>query len=1124
MRGVSFAPLIFPINIRLMKTSEASDDRTEAITRSTGRVPELDGEFQVTEIGSIFGPYELQELIGEGGMGVVYRATQVTPLRREVAIKLIKPGLDTRQIIQRFEAERQALAMMDHPNIAHVLDAGSTAAGRPYFVMELVDGQPITTFCDQHSLSLTERLNLFCELCEAVQHAHQKGIIHRDLKPSNVMIVVRDRKPLVRVIDFGLAKALEQKLTDQTFWTNYQNIIGTPLYMSPEQAEPLGLSVDTRSDVYSLGVMLYELLVGRTPFDADQMRRATSETVRAILRDREPRRPSQRFTSLSLDPDGATIQEDIAKQRRLDPRGLLAMVRGDVDWIVMKALDRDRDRRYDSPRALRDDINRFLRHDPVLASPPSHLYRTRRFLRKYRVPILGATLVASLLLLATFVSVLFAREAIRLRAVAEVRTRASLEIAYSSDMRLASFAMERGDSDQVVDLLKQWAPSASQNDEALADLRGIEWHLLWQMAMPSCELFPNNVSCGYCIRMSPDASTLAVCGTQGDIVFFDPESHQVLQRIVTGQGELNGIAFSPDGRRIASAGDDGNIKIWDLATSELRLTVAAQQRHAFQVEFTLDGERFISAGEDTSFHLWDASSGDRIGVFEGHSKSVQAIAMSPCGRYVASVSDDRTARVWDVETQNELGPALTLSGIGSAVRFSPDSKLLAFADLDGRASVIAVDRLKESDAPIYVAAHSDGVQSLDFSADNQWLVTGDRGGVVRLWNPSLSSTTSGIDDSPERSWKAHHHRIYSLVSHPTSGSLFTVCAGGNIREWRVPEPSYAGPIRLAESSIHTITLLPGSAQAIGVTGLGRVESIDIDQRTTLKRVPVPEVQWRSCEAISDSVIVLASIENNQICLYDLKQQRVLAQQRFAAEILNECDLSVSPNGQWIALSCQTQGKPGLLLDAKTLEHVADIPTDYSYGLEWRPGSDELAIISHHQIHWWNARTQRMIRTLGSGRSPYKALAFSHDGMTLVAAASNRAIHAWDMQTCKESVIGRSAHSDPSSLAFSPDGQTLFAVDMRAGSILAWRTSSWRFIGPTLRMLVSPMYIQFTPDGKKIAVVARHALLRDESPNLQRDVYFVDLAAPTDLSRDDSQVSDSIHSTGAILSSPSQSPP
>ena len=362
---------------------------------SPGDAPLPGGE----SVGTVIGRYRLLEEIGEGGFGTVYMAEQQHPVRRMVAFKIIKLGMDTKQVIARFEAERQALAMMEHPNIAKVLDAGATETGRPYFVMELVKGVPLGEYCDQEGLSTVERLKLFVQVCQAVQHAHQKGVIHRDIKPSNVMVTMHDGRPVPKVIDFGIAKATNARLTEKTLFTEYRQLVGTPEYMSPEQAEMSDLDIDTRSDIYSLGVLLYELLTGTTPFDSQELRRGGFGEIQRIICEQEPPKPSTRLSSMETARGASASLPEIARKRRTDPASLRRSVRGDLDWIVMKAMEKDRTRRYATAQELAQDIERHLGNEPVAACPPSAGYRFHKMVRRNRGTVVAASLVIGSLVL-----------------------------------------------------------------------------------------------------------------------------------------------------------------------------------------------------------------------------------------------------------------------------------------------------------------------------------------------------------------------------------------------------------------------------------------------------------------------------------------------------------------------------------------------------------------------------------------------------------------------------------------------------------------------------------------------------------------------------------------------------
>ena len=435
-------------------------------------------------IGTRIGRYKLLERIGEGGCGVVYMAEQEEPVRRRVALKIIKLGMETKSVIARFEAERQALALMDHPNIARVFDAGATERGSPYFVMELVRGVRITEYCDQNHLGIRQRLDLFVQICHAIQHAHQKGVIHRDIKPSNIMIALQDGLPVPKVIDFGIAKATEARLADRPLLTADAQLIGTPAYMSPEQAEMSGLDIDTRSDIYSLGVLIYELLTGKTPFDAKELLKSGLDEMRRTLREREPPRPSVRLSALQR-----PVLAKTAEFRQVEPARLISLLYGDLDWIVMKTLEKDRTRRYETANGLALDIQRYLSNEPIMARPPSRLYRLGKLVRRNRVVFAAAGAVAFALVAGMGTSTwLFLKERdARHRAVAaeqqESRLRHEAEVRERITQAALLVSQERYDS---ADNLLRNTSLTQQTVEGAAVFRSVgEWHALhdrWQQA------------------------------------------------------------------------------------------------------------------------------------------------------------------------------------------------------------------------------------------------------------------------------------------------------------------------------------------------------------------------------------------------------------------------------------------------------------------------------------------------------------------------------------------------------------------------------------------------------------------------------------------------------------------
>ncbi len=732
-------------------------------------------------IGDSIGNYRLTAKIGEGGMGIVFAAEQTRPIQRRVALKVIKPGMDSEQVIARFEAERQALALMDHPNIANVLDASTTDRGRPYFVMELVQGNPITEYCDDQHLSLNERLELFITVCQAVQHAHQKGIIHRDLKPSNILVAHDGAHATPKVIDFGVAKATIQKLTDKTLFTQYGQIVGTLEYMSPEQSQYNQLDVDTRSDIYSLGIILYELLTGTIPLDRERLQSTTFDEMLRIIRQEEPPRPSSRLRAM----EALSV---VAEKRRSSPHKLKSLIRGELDWIVMRSLEKDRAQRYETAAAFATDIQRYLSDEPVFACPPSARYRIKKALRRN----LRYVIAVSIIFLSLVAGVIgTSLQWLRSNRLAEVVQQSG----YFSDMKLANLAYDRGDVELVRELLRRHIPSATPG----RDHRHFEWHylaglineiqripghgakgqvdgigfiaegdatILAVLQNETLSMWPFPLTAGRrdpirqfaadysnewywipCAAISPDGSKL---GLIENIALDDGSSAIRLTVTDTRTGmtldsvlidnyaphdespDLRGtaLAFSGDGQRLATGHWNGTLVGWRLSDEQRLERVFTKKGHSQSVaaiSFTAGGDKLVSASWDRTACLWQFGVDAPALIFE-HDSRLTSVVISRDGTQIFSASERGLTHIWNVDTQRHS--TFDEGGVQFAVALSPDEHTLAIGGNDG---MIRLRDVKSGTLVTKLRGHNGGVRKLAFSPDGSWMASGDDLGRLNLW-------------------------------------------------------------------------------------------------------------------------------------------------------------------------------------------------------------------------------------------------------------------------------------------------------------------------------------------------------------------------------------------------------
>ncbi|MFN0067553.1 MAG: protein kinase domain-containing protein, partial [Limisphaerales bacterium] len=585
------------------------------------------------------GRYKLLEKLGEGGFGEVWMAEQREPVKRRVALKIIKLGMDTRQVIARFEAERQALALMDHPNIAKVFDGGATESGRPYFVMELVRGVPITKFCDDAQFATTQRLELFIAVCQALQHAHQKGIIHRDIKPSNVMVAVHDDQPVVKVIDFGIAKATQQDLTDQTAFTRFHQFIGTPAYMSPEQAGLGGLDIDTRSDVYSLGVLLYELLTGKTPLDAKALTTGGLEEMRRRIQEVEAPRPSTRISGLT----GEELTT-IARSRHTDPHRFKRQLRGDLDWVVLKALEKDRTRRYETATAFAEDLRRYLNNEPVTAIAPTAVYLFTKYARRHRTTLALAASIAALLVTSAVYS------------TAQAAKAREAAIKASEAERLATVSL--GTAEQERDRATQLATRLDgANDQLVRSATRAEFttgHHLLEAGQPakgiahlarSLRTDPNNW---------PAATRLISTLTDRGLALDD------LPPITHDQPIYDTVLDRSTGL-LVTRGLEYDLRVWNAWTAERLMDIPATGSRRMPT-LSADGRRFLYVDTNGFAQVFEpfTSPAKPLATLRAEAPIVAAV-LSPAagpGLKAATRLADGTVQFWDAESGTALGQPL----------------------------------------------------------------------------------------------------------------------------------------------------------------------------------------------------------------------------------------------------------------------------------------------------------------------------------------------------------------------------------------------------------------------------------------------------------------------------------
>ena len=1007
--------------------------------------------------GDRIGRYKLLQQIGEGGCGVVYMAEQQEPVRRMVALKVIKLGMDTKSVIARFEAERQALALMDHPNIAKVLEAGATETGRPYFVMELVRGIKITDYCDQHNLPTRERLNLFVQVCQAIQHAHQKGVIHRDIKPSNILVTLRDGVPVPKVIDFGIAKATtDQRLTDKTLFTAFEQFIGTPAYMSPEQAEMSELGIDTRSDIYSLGVLLYELLTGQTPFDAKELLQGGLDAMRRIIREKEPSRPSTRLSTLLQ-----AELTNVANHRQTEAPKLVNLLRGDLDWIVIKSLEKDRTRRYETADGLAMDIKRHLSYEAVLARPPSGLYRFQKLVRRNKLSFIAAAILTGMLFIgmvaASIAVTRIARDSKKIKR-ANAEARESLWSSYLAEARARRSSRQAGQRFASMEAVQKASAIHSSFDlrnEAIACLAVSDVRPIRQIRFREPVAEP-------LLCFDSKLEQYAIESDQGSLIIRRAEDDRELAQLPASGATLTKInLFSPDGRFLSAdyaiAGEGTKTCVWDL---QQRIMVFKESAEA------------PAFSPDSQLLAWcDPAGGICIRSLESTNVARRLVMderFSGLGfdfkgaRLVCMREGSRLIEIRDAASGQLIRSILSPSPMGS-MDWSDDGKLLAAGCHDCR---IYLWNAEDGQLLATLEGHADSVVGLGFNPTGTWLASSSWDGTMRIWDtvtgrPFLSTSGGArqVQFSPDGKRLAISQEGFA------SFGLLEVAESQEFRRFNSSRTAGGGrgPAFSADGNIVAVALEPGAVRFWDVNSGKEVASF------------MPSSIWDTMVFHPDGKSLITAERTRAIYsralertpdqrAYKLGKPRVL----YADAGLREATLSA--NGRFLAMADFENGQ-GIVLDLENPSAPVMLRGDAMVDkLVVSPDGRWAASSSWHypEVRVWDAKTGNRVCTL---TMPTRAsAAFSPDGRWLATASTEYQL--WEVGSWQKRNLSVAGHPIPhfNYVAFSPDSR-MMAIITAERRIQLLDTLSTRPLATLEAPDPSrPLTLSFSPDGRRLAAL------------------------------------------------------